>query len=103
MRSRRNRVRLVSSQPVTSVPSTSTRPDVGRSKPATQARNVDLPEPDGPMMAVKVPRSNARSMPPRAATAPAPVPYRLVRPSTARAGLSLVMPTTLGNGTGTYR
>ena len=40
--------------------------------------SVDLPEPDGPMIAVKVPRSNATSTPRSASTAELPAPKRFV-------------------------
>src|SRR5689334_3147936 len=39
--------------------------------------SVDLPEPDGPMMAVKLPGAKATSTPRRASTADVPVPKRL--------------------------
>ena len=35
-----------------------TRPDVNVSRPAAQCMSVDLPEPDGPMMAVNSPDAN---------------------------------------------
>ena len=41
--------------------------------------SVDLPEPDGPMMAVKLPGANATSTPRRASTADVPAPKRLTR------------------------
>src|SRR6478609_5395374 len=78
-------------------PSTKTRPPVGRSRPAAQLRSVDLPEPDGPMTAVKVPGAKARSTPARAATTPMPSPYVWARSRTSRAGaLVEFMPPTLG-------
>ena len=36
-----------------------TSPDVSRSKPARQCMNVDLPDPDGPMMALNCPDDEA--------------------------------------------
>ncbi len=74
IRSRRSRVRRDSDHSVTSSPSTRTRPLVGASRPAAQLRNVDLPDPDGPMTAVKVPVSKARSTPSSARTAVGSVP-----------------------------
>ena len=56
--SRRSRVSSASSRPVISSPSSVTVPEVGRSSPARMCISVDLPEPDGPMIALKRPRSN---------------------------------------------
>jgi hypothetical protein len=42
--------------------------------------SVDLPEPDGPMIAVNVPGANATSTPRRASTAELPAPNRLTSP-----------------------
>ena len=39
--------------PVTGVPSSSTWPGVGRSRPATMRSSVDLPQPEGPRMVMK--------------------------------------------------
>ena len=39
--------------------------------------SVDFPEPDGPMIAVKLPRSNPMVTPRSASTAVLPWPYRL--------------------------
>ena len=55
MWSRRSWVSAVSSRPVTSTPATDTLPDVGLSRPARMCMSVDLPEPDGPMTAVRRP------------------------------------------------
>ena len=57
-----------------SLPPTKTRPAVGRSSPAMQCMRVDLPEPDGPMTAVKWPWSKTRSTPASARTAAWPDP-----------------------------
>ena len=57
--SRRSLVRSASSSAVISVPSSTTVPEVGRSSPARMCISVDLPEPDGPMIAVKRPRSKS--------------------------------------------
>ena len=51
-----------------------------------QLSSVDLPEPDGPMTAVKLPRSRVRLTPSSAATAFSPEPYVLCSPSTFSAG-----------------
>src|SRR5688572_1338658 len=63
-------------------------PEVSSSRPARQCSSVDLPEPDGPMMAVKRPagRSTDRSL--RAFTAASPLPYTLLA-FTARAATPL--------------
>jgi hypothetical protein len=50
--SRRRSVSRLSSSVVSSMSSIVTDPDVGRSRPARQCINVDLPEPDGPMIEV---------------------------------------------------
>lgn len=69
--------------PVISVPPSRTGPADGRSSPAAHWMKVDLPEPDGPTIAVNVPRGRARSRPhegvhsTRAATVPPPHPAQL--------------------------
>ena len=55
-------------------PSTTARPDVTRSRPAMQCMSVDLPEPEGPMIAVKRPDAKSTSIPSRAVTAVSPEP-----------------------------
>ncbi len=57
-----------------SLPSMMIVPDVGRSSPAMQCIRVDLPDPDGPMMAVSRARLNATEMSSRTVTAVSPVP-----------------------------
>ena len=52
MRSRRSRVRSSSDSALRSWSPMNTSPDVSESSPAMQCMSVDLPEPDGPMMAV---------------------------------------------------
>ena len=64
--------RSVSPRVVTSVPSMATVPDVGLSSPARMCISVDLPEPDGPMTAVSLPRSTSRLTPRSASTAVSP-------------------------------
>ena len=50
------------------------RPEVRVSRPATQCSSVDLPEPDGPMMAVKRPAANSTVTPSSARTSVWPLP-----------------------------
>ena len=70
--SRRSLVSAPSSRPVISSPSSVTVPEVGVSRPARMCIRVDLPEPDGPMIAVKRPRSKPVLTPTRASTAASP-------------------------------
>ena len=51
-----------------------TWPEVKVSSPATQCMSVDLPDPDGPMMAVKRPRSKSTVMSSSARTSVSPLP-----------------------------
>ncbi len=55
-----------------------TVPVVGRSRPAAQWRNVLLPDPEGPITAVKDPRANPNETSRRAATLVSPLPYILL-------------------------
>ncbi len=68
MRSRRSRVSAVSFSPVRSVPARTTRPPVGRSRPAAHCSSVDLPDPEGPMIAVNDPLGMERVTSSRAVT-----------------------------------
>ena len=52
IRSRRSSVSALSLSDVISVSPRYTSPEVGRSRPASRWSRVDLPEPEGPMMAV---------------------------------------------------
>src|SRR5919201_3866477 len=72
---RRNHVRSLSSSSVITVPSIATDPEVGLSRPARMCISVDLPDPDGPMIAVSFPRSTSSETPLRACTAVSPSPY----------------------------
>ena len=72
--SRRSIVRSRSDMALTSSPSMKTCPDVTVSSPAMQCIRVDLPDPDGPMMAVNSPVSNDTSTPSRARTSAALLP-----------------------------
>jgi hypothetical protein len=73
-RSRRSRVSAFSRIPVISRPSSMTDPEVGRSSPAAQWRNVVFPDPDGPMTAVIVPFGKPIVTPASASTDPPPLP-----------------------------
>ncbi len=59
IRSRRRIVNPRSLRSARPVPPSATLPEVGRSSPAATFRNVLLPEPDGPMIAVKDPGDSA--------------------------------------------
>jgi hypothetical protein len=58
-----------------SAPTNSTEPPSTRSSPAAQCGSVDLPEPEGPMIAVKVPAGNSILTPSSAVASPSPLPY----------------------------
>ena len=58
IRSRRRIVSLRSLSRARSVSPSATVPEVGRSSPAATLRNVLLPEPEGPMIAVNEPRGS---------------------------------------------
>ena len=47
-----------------------TEPEVGESMPARRWSRVDLPQPDGPVMATDSPNATVRSIPARALTWP---------------------------------
>jgi hypothetical protein len=72
--SRRSSVSAPSSSPVISTPSSVTVPEVGVSSPARMCIRVDLPDPDGPMIAVKRSRWKAVLTPARATTSVSPEP-----------------------------
>ncbi len=72
---RRSFVRSESFSVVISVPETATVPDVGLSRPARMCINVDLPEPEGPMTAVRLPFATSSETPRSASTAVSPSPY----------------------------
>ena len=76
-RSRRRIVSFRSLSPASSVPASATLPEVGRSSPAATCRNVLLPEPDGPMIAVNEPGARSMLTPSSATTAPSPSPWTL--------------------------
>jgi hypothetical protein len=72
--SRRSSVSCLSDILVTSRPPISTRPEVGRSSPASTCISVDLPDPDGPMTAVNWPLGTSSETPRTASTADSPLP-----------------------------
>ena len=72
--SRRTAVSCLSVMPDRSWPAMRTLPEVGVSRPAMQCRRVDLPEPEGPMMATNSPRPTARLAESRAMTWALPSP-----------------------------
>src|SRR5579883_1227465 len=75
IRSRRSVVSCLSPSEPSSTPSTHTRPEVSRSSPARQCMRVDLPEPEGPMIAVNFPAGMPTVTSSRARTAVSPEPY----------------------------
>jgi hypothetical protein len=72
--SRRNKVSARSDRPLSSVSPMRTEPDVTVSSPARQCISVDLPDPDGPMMAANAPVSKPTDTPSKAWTALGPCP-----------------------------
>ena len=73
-RSRRSIVRSRSLSMLSSTSPNHTWPDVRLSRPAMQWSSVDLPDPDGPMMALKRPLSNSAVTPSSARTTAPPSP-----------------------------
>src|SRR5438477_8987058 len=69
--------RAASSSVRTSTPSRENRPRDGTSRQPTMFMSVDLPDPEGPMMATNSPRSTRRSTAVRAVTSSLPLPYVL--------------------------
>ena len=74
MWSRRSFVSSVSSISATFWPATWTSPAVGLSRPARMCISVDLPEPEGPMTAVRRPAVMSTETPRSASTAVSPWP-----------------------------
>ncbi len=72
--SRRNRVSCLSLRPVISVSPIQIRPSETVSSPARQCIRVDLPEPEGPMIAVNLPRWMSTSTASSAVTRVSPAP-----------------------------
>ena len=93
MRSRRRSVSSLSDSEPSATSPTKTSPDVRSSSPAAQCMSVDLPEPDGPMIAVNRPAANSTVTSSMARTAVSPEPYTLVacsaRATAARGGASV--------------
>src|SRR5215510_11932963 len=65
--------------PLTGLPSRATAPRSGWSKPAKIFRRVDLPHPEGPMMATNSPSVTVKSMPSSTAREPFRVGYSFHR------------------------
>ena len=86
----RSKVSSLSLSVVRSVSPMNIAPDVSVSRPARQCRSVDLPDPEGPMMAVSRPASKLMEIPSRARTSVGPLPYTLTA-STARAATVVVV------------
>src|SRR3954454_22552727 len=74
MRRPRKRASASSLSRARSVPSTTTRPESGRSSPAMVMSSVDLPEPDGPTRPTASPRAMVSEIPFRIWTRAAPRP-----------------------------
>jgi hypothetical protein len=72
--SRRKMVRSLSFNSLRSASPMYARPEVSVSRPAMQCSSVDFPDPEGPMIAVNVERSNATVTPLSARTSVAPSP-----------------------------
>jgi hypothetical protein len=70
---RRSFVAASSPRRLTTAPSRTTSPDVGRSRPPRRWRRVLFPDPDGPMTATNSPGSTASDTPRTAATSAAPI------------------------------
>src|SRR3954471_4341359 len=74
MWSRRSLVSSSSPRPLMSTPETVTSPEVGLSRPARMCMSVDLPEPEGPMTAVRRPAAMSTETLRSASTAVSPSP-----------------------------
>jgi hypothetical protein len=60
IRSRLSSVSLLTDSPESSVPPTTTRPDVGLSKAPRMCKSVFFPDPEGPMIAANSPSGNSK-------------------------------------------
>ncbi len=87
--SRRSRVSFLSFSAVSSVSPMRAEPPETLSRPAMQCIRVDLPEPEGPMIAVNSACRNSTETWSRATTWVSPCPYTLVR-SVARAATAVL-------------
>ncbi len=74
IRSRRSRVRCLSLRAVISLSPIQTCPPEAVSRPAMQCISVDLPDPDGPMIATNSPRATDTSTASSATTRISPEP-----------------------------
>ena len=74
IRSRRSSVRALSLSELMSVSPRNTWPEVGRSSPASMCSSVDLPEPEGPMIAVNWPSTRPTLTSSSAVTVASPLP-----------------------------
>ena len=88
MRSRRSLVSRRWLMEVISCPSRAIVPEVADSRPARQCMRVDLPDPEGPMIAVKRARAMETSTPSSAVTAFSPRPKTLNRARAVTTGSS---------------
>src|ERR1700722_8421417 len=70
-----------SSRSLTNRPASQYLPELGESRQPIKFISVDLPEPDGPMIATYSPLRISRSTPFRARTCSAPISYTLARSS----------------------
>ena len=73
-------------------PASLTVPALGRSSPASRCISVDLPEPEGPMIAAKRPDGKLTVMPARASTAASPSPKRRLRSRASAMGADAPSP-----------
>ena len=64
--------------PLTSTPFSQYSPAVGESRQPMMCISVDLPEPDGPVIATHSPLAISSETPPSAWTSASPIPYTLV-------------------------
>src|SRR6202007_1211598 len=70
-----------SSRSLTCRPASQYFPEVGESRQPIRFISVDLPEPEGPMMATYSPLRISTSTPCKACTCSAPISYVLIKPS----------------------
>ena len=77
----RNTARASRSRRARSWPSTSARPVLGCSSPASRCRSVVLPEPEGPVTATSVPLANSASRPASGGRGGRASPVRLPEPA----------------------
>ena len=89
--SRRSSVSCFSVSRVMSTSPMNACPELRRSSPAAHCMSVDLPDPDGPMIAVNRPGSKPTVTPSSARTSASPEPYTLVAPRTWAAQVSVAV------------